>query len=236
MRTLMIISKEKFYYDAFVLAQRDLQKLADVFEQFIDQPTFEIECRDGINRKFDDLAGLLSFENGWSKRIRSLWIRSFDDEKMRRARLRFSAEHVPVYLEIAAETEVATELDGEIAGRVGEMQPMYLSRGSCDFGLALLAGFAAAISAFFAALAFKSWWQASSGATTIVFVAEAACFGLSLAAGWLANRPKGPLFPRASFALGRGIFRKRLLNVLRGGLFLAAVGSLIVSIILNIGI
>ena len=236
----MIISKEKFYNDAFLLAQGDLQKLCEVFQQFIERPTFEIECRDGINRKFDDLAGLLSFENGWSKRIRSLWIRSFDDEKMRRVRLRFSAEHVPVYLEIAAETEVATELDGEIAGRVGEMQPRYLSRGSFDFGLALLAGFAAAISAFFAALACKSLWQASGGtdfsATTIVFVAEAACCGLAISAGWLACRPRGPLFPRAGFALGRGISRKRLLNVLRGGLFLGTVGSLIVSIILNIGI
>ena len=235
----MIVSREKYFDDAFVLRKGDVQKVADVFRQSIGRPTFEIECRDGAIRRFDDVSALFTFENGWSKRIRSLWIRSAADEYMRRARLRFSTEHAPIYFEIAADADVATALDGAMAGAIKEMRPGYVAPGPFDLALALVAGCAAAVTAFFAILAVRSFWQASGdadlGAIGLLFLVETGGLALAIAAGCLAGRPPGPLFPRAAFVIGRGILRARLLWAVRGGLFLAAAGSLAAMIILNIG-
>ena len=236
----MIVSNEKYLDDPFVLSRGDVQRIADVFTRSIGRPTFEIQCRDGTSRSFNDVSGLLSFENGWSKRIRALWIRSADDEKMRRARLRFSAEHAPVYLEVAAESTAATALEGAIAGAVQMMRPGYVARHPVDLALALLAGGAGAVSAFFAMLAISSLWQASGpadlGATVWLVLGEIGALAVSLGSGFLACRPPGPLFPRTAFVWGRGIWRARMLQVLRGGIFLGAVCSLIFVIILNIGV
>ena len=235
----MIVSKEKYSNDAFILSKADVQRVADVLSRFIGRPTLEIECRDGTRRRFDDIGGLWSFDNGWSNRIRSLWIRSADDEKMRRARLRFSAQHVPVYLEMAAEAEVTHALDGAIAGVLKDMQPGYLARGYCDLALALLAGCASAVAAFFATVALRSFWRAPAnadlGAIGVLLAAELGGLTLAIAAGCLAGRPPGPLFPQAAFAVGRGLFRSRLLRILRGCLFLSTAGCLLGVIILNIG-
>ncbi len=233
----MIVSKEGYFYSSFVLTNKDVCELATSFEQFADRPQFVVEFREGTDRRFDDLPTLLSFEHTCSQTIRALWIWSTNDRTMSRARIRFSAVHAPVYLDIAGQTEAVDSLRTAVTRRIEAMRPRYLLRSRFDFALAGLSGLSATLAAFSAATMYTARGRTGGGESRgEMFLVETAYLILSLGAGWLANRPPGGLFPKAAFALGRGRLRQNAVTLVRWGVLGALWAAVLAGTISNLAI
>jgi len=75
---------------AFVLSTDVLKKIWAVIEQRIGSLCAEATCKDGLERRFEDLKGLLAFENAPSQRIVNLALSAHAKDFSKRADIEFS--------------------------------------------------------------------------------------------------------------------------------------------------
>jgi hypothetical protein len=82
-RSVVAARREEFIRHAFVLDYESLAKLDAKVKQYVGSPHYEVDCSDGIVRKFPDAKKLKDYENPPNKAIEKLTIVSIDTQKSR---------------------------------------------------------------------------------------------------------------------------------------------------------
>src|SRR5438105_3556682 len=85
----MRVTAEKCLKFAFVLTGERLDRIVQTLERFFGTASVNINCRDGLERKFANRTEFAAFDNARSKQIKDLWLHAFSTEDDQRAHVHF---------------------------------------------------------------------------------------------------------------------------------------------------
>jgi hypothetical protein len=223
-----------------VVQPHDLSLLNDALLLALREAEFLVECADGIDRDFHDIASLLAYDNPPSKRATGIVVKA-SRRLSNRFWLKLDSTPNNVFVSIEGDEQTVVALSELVDDRLASMRPWYGPLARTDFvmyGLALMlmASFAilfvGSLGFFTGASTVSS--QPSASATSagylIVFSVAAGVMGL----GSVLNRLRSRLFPLASFVIGHGAERHRRLEMWRQTVVIGSVVSLATGLVLSI--
>ena len=108
---------------AFVVRSSDLENLWKVLEDRVGTVTASAKCSDDVEREFDDLKELLSYDNAPTRKIDELSVRS-GKYLEKSVTIRFSSQF-EIYIEIEPQGQVDSELRDKIFDILEGIKPWY---------------------------------------------------------------------------------------------------------------
>lgn len=218
--------------DAFVVRVEPLKKIHGLLCDRIGKVTITAECLDHVTRTFDDLAGLLKYENAKSKRVVNLRLSARSDDFKKTATIDFTDKWYfgGMRLRIEARDDVVTRLRSDLLDIVAGLRPWYFVLNKIDVILAAWLCYVAFWLAVALLVAIRGPSTSSESPATvacpnstdlIVFVGSALYFG----AAYLVYRFRRVIFPHGTFLLGQEQDRFDTRDKWRWGFVVAFVAS-----------
>lgn len=131
--------------DAFIAQEEDLRKIAKLLSERIGPLEINIDCADGINRKFSTINELLQFENPPAKSITRLRMSAHSEDFKKRGEIDLSdSRWRGISIKIQAREDVVGRLKEELLDTIATMRPAYAWLHKPDFFFVGI-GFASAL-------------------------------------------------------------------------------------------
>lgn len=225
---------------AFVLSDRDATRLWNVLEGACGPAKAEASCTDGIQRTFTTLDELANYENPRARSIKSLAIRSHDEDYTRRASVVLGARYsssVEVSIDGPEDVVVSTK---NVLGEVFDgIKPWYspISRINFFYFVAGVVVFALTVLQLMVGTGSGESRPLESGRAVFVTAIIVVGFAGVAALIWVLNSLRARFFPVAVFAIGQGQARYELEDKVRWvviiGVAVPIVASLVVAALLG---
>ena len=227
------VSKERKH--AFILKQSDLKKMCDLFEERIGSVSIEINCADGIDRKFSNWEQLAAFDNPPKKQIEYLSLNTRSDDYKKSAYLHFSkSSWQSISFRAQGAEQMVSKLYEDINDILDGLQPWYSKLARLEFFYIIGFVFGFAYMIFMFSLPNKPT-DAGKGLPiekallgVIIFIC---IFLVPPFFIWLLNKLRARFFPLATFALGQGEHRYYIDEKIRWTIVIGFVVSLTASIV-----
>lgn len=115
------------YKHAFVMKESDIKKLWKLLEKHIGKVTASVKCSDDMERRFDLLEELISYQNPPTKRIISLSISSYSTDREKSAFIQSSDSERwgRINISINAEEKISAEIKDGIFDILAGTKPWY---------------------------------------------------------------------------------------------------------------
>jgi hypothetical protein len=119
----------QFRKQSVVVTPDDLLKLDSSFRTFGEEPSYEVECADGLTRRFSTVQELINFENPPLKDIRLLRIKSLNatisfENTWARVHAQYTAYN-NIWIYIEGEEKKVLDLLRDFEDRLAAMKPLY---------------------------------------------------------------------------------------------------------------
>jgi hypothetical protein len=210
---------------AFVLGDEELRKLSRLLSERIGGVEYSAQCSDDVARTFTTLAELVNYENAKASHIRGLCISARSADYSKSATIRMSDSKQRCFsLDIDAREDVVARLRADVLNVVSGMSPWYAAFHQVNFLLILSA----------VALALSLARPAGVAATRIPISLAVAAIILLGAAGFVLNRLRDRVFPRAVFLIGQGKARYQHLERCHWGIGIAFVVSFLAGLVIAV--
>ena len=234
---------------AFVLKADDLSAIQKVVREFLrsnGKITFDLVCKDGMERHPDDLKSVANYDNSEKSQIVKLTVSGVSEDRVRRCTIVLSNDSFWDNIRVSAnggEQSVSTFFEG-LTTTIQNMVPWYgrfavINFISLFFSIIGFLSIAITILGIGLALA-NGTLQNLTKTTGNELVIVICVFGYSLLAGQALNWVRQKLFPIAVFAIGAGLrrheisdwWRKLIIStVLIGGVVVGGSVNFIVNMI-----
>jgi hypothetical protein len=221
---------------AFVLSESDLKKIWDFLEENFVKVSADVEFSDNIARKVSSLEQLLSFENSKNRSIKRIEFNSSDENRENRSTVTFeNYEHRPIRVTASGMDDVVTRFGDSIEEFIDGLKPWYSRLCKLDFfyivGAVVFIGLMLLRIMIPDAPSHKP--VELSKAVEILSVIFGFIGAVWFAVWWL-NRIRARCFPIASFAIGQGKERYRVMENIRWGVVVAFAVSFSASAVFGI--
>jgi hypothetical protein len=225
--------------EALLVEAHDLEAIYAALSSLCADVSITLKCRDTIERKTDDIAELLGFENTQSREIRELWFHAHSSDWKSSAHLKLANSLIETYwLKIEGPEDQVSNVSDSLIEKIGGMKPWY-----AFLAKASLLGIGASITAFLVSTVFilskimphsgtsepssPETWQQNALVLALTF---SLLLGPPIL-GFILDRLKAKIFPMVTFAFGQGAKRHHTRELIRTVVVLGFFVSLVAGLV-----
>lgn len=211
---------------AFVLSEADLKKVWNSLEESFGAVSVDVGFTDNIEIKVDSLEQLLSFENSKKSSIKRIEFNAIDEKRENRGTATFeNVEYRSIQIKASGNYEIITRFGDTFEEIIDGLKPWYSRLCKLDFffiffiiGCVVFTSFTLLLMTIPDAPEHKSIELSKA---IMAYSITLSAFGLIVLAAWGLNKVRSYCFPIASFAIGQGKERHRVMENIRWGVVVA---------------
>lgn len=229
----MKVSRDERLTKPYVLEATDLEVLCNRLQKWFASFSFEITSKDSLKREFSTLDGLLQFENAPSKDIQTLRISGYSKDLQTRIWLKFDKGLTRnVYVVIEGDEESATDISEIVEDRLAAMRPWYSVLAKSNFIPVVVFNWMVLFLVLTLIRKISHQVQPNFSLSLTVLIIISTIVGIVSAL--IFNFSKQAVFPMGVFALGQGAKRHKDKDIIRTGVIIAFLVSLVSSVIASL--
>ncbi|MEM0910037.1 MAG: hypothetical protein AAGJ37_03625 [Pseudomonadota bacterium] len=205
------------------MSERDIKNVWTTLEQYFGPVSANVEFTDNIERKAESLEQLLSFENSTKRSIRRVEFTSMSENGENRSKVTFeSYEHRPVRITASGIDDVITRFSDSCEEIVDGLKPWYSRFCKLDFFYIIGGIFIIGLFLLLIMLPDSTIENHSELSEAIVILTTSSTVVAALLLLiWGLNKVREKCFPIATFAIGQGKERHRVIENIRWGVVVA---------------
>ena len=226
---------------AFVVGPTDLKKLIELLEKRVGVVDVSAGCVDEIERKFNTVEDINTYENSKSKRIRRIHLSAQSDDYSKSATIVFRDAtwySLGISINVNGREDVVSRLREEVLDIAIGMRPWYNWIACANLVKIFAVGFYALL--FIALISISLEWLPGSNSPPSdseigkgKAIASLFILGVLLCL-WAIHWLRGFLFPKGFFTIGQGVSRFNLLEKIRWGVIVSFFVSLAAGFVIAI--
>ncbi len=208
---------------AFVLSEIDIKNIWGTLEQYFGAVSANVEFTDNIERKAESIEQLLAFENSKKRSIRRVEFSSRSENGENRSKVTFeNYEHRPVLITASGIDDVITRFSDSCEEIIDGLKPWYSRLCKLDF-FYIIGGIAFIGFMLLRIMVPDSPKEAPTELSRAIEILSilSAIFAALWFAIWGLNKIRAKCFPIATFAIGQGKERHRVIENIRWGVVVA---------------
>ena len=213
---------------AFVLRQSDLETLYNLLEKKIGTVTTSAVCSDDVERQFENLGELASYNNPKTKRILILLIESGAPNEEGHAKLDFTENpetHISININVQAKTD--SDIKNKVFDTIEGMKPWYSFLAETNNFLTIFIAVGTGLGCVMIAyLAIEKYYVLGNiSKISRTFFLLYSSFIIGFIANYVLKGLRKRIFPLGYFALGNGERRYEIAERVRWGIIITLAGS-----------